>query len=60
LTLSFRNKQFSTLQMMAGDLNEQTDPELLDRCAHFFLENEQYDKAVDLLVKAQKVMTTTW
>jgi intraflagellar transport protein 140 len=54
LTLSFRNKQFSTLQMMAGDLNEQTDPELLDRCAHFFLENEQYDKAVDLLVKAQK------
>ncbi|XP_052768007.1 intraflagellar transport protein 140 homolog [Mya arenaria] len=49
LDLSFRTKQFGALQMISGDLDERADPELLKRCADFFLENGQYDKAVDLL-----------
>jgi intraflagellar transport protein 140 len=49
LDLSFRAKQFGALQMISGDLDERADPELLQRCADFFLENEQFDKAVDLL-----------
>ncbi|XP_053388212.1 LOW QUALITY PROTEIN: intraflagellar transport protein 140 homolog, partial [Mercenaria mercenaria] len=49
LDLSFRAKQFGALQMISGDLDERADPELLQRCADFFLENGQFDKAVDLL-----------
>ena len=55
LDLSFRAKQFGALQMISGDLDERADPELLQRCADFFLENGQYDKAVDLLGIGKKV-----
>ena len=41
--------------MISGDLDERADPELLQRCADFFLENGQYDKAVDLLGIGKKV-----
>jgi len=55
LDLAFRTKQFGALQMISGDLDERADPELLKRCADFFLENGQYDKAVDLLGIGKKV-----
>lgn len=58
LDLSFRAKQFGALQMISGDLDERADPELLQRCADFFLENGQYDKAVDLLAIGKKVRLT--
>ena len=41
--------------MISGDLDERADPELLQRCADFFLENGQFDKAVDLLGIGKKV-----
>lgn len=55
LELAFTTKQFGALQLISGDLDERADPELLQRCADFFLENEQYDKAVDLLAIGRKV-----
>ena len=55
LDLAFRAKQFGALQMISGDLDERADPELLQRCADFFLENGQFDKAVDLLGIGKKV-----
>ena len=41
--------------MISEDLDETTDPELLQRCADFFTENSQFDRAVDLLGAAKKV-----
>lgn len=55
LDLSFRAKQFGALQLISGELDERADPELLQRCGDFFLENGQYDKAVDLLAIGKKV-----
>lgn len=55
LDLSFKTKQYGALQLVSGDLDEKADPEVLQRCADFFIENEQYDKAVDLLAIAKKV-----
>ena len=54
--MCFRTQQFAALQVVAEDLDENTDPEMLNKCAAFFLEHEQYDKAVDLLVVGKKVI----
>ena len=40
--------------MISEDLDDKTDPELLQRCADFFIDNGQYDRAVDLLAVARK------
>ena len=49
-TLAFDTKQHNVLQYIATNFNEDTDPALLDKTAGFFLQHEQYDKAVDLYV----------
>lgn len=53
--LSFKARQFGALQLISGELDERADPELLKRCGDFFMENGQYDKAVDLLAIGKKV-----
>lgn len=55
LDLAFTTKQFGALQMISADLDEHADPALLQRCADFFLDNGQFDKAVDLLGLGKKV-----
>ena len=50
IELAFDTKQHNVLQYIASNFNEDTDPALLDRTAGFFLQHEQYDKAVDLYV----------
>lgn len=55
LELSFNSQQFDTLQDIAADLNKSSDPELVKECAEYFVNNEQYEKAVDLLAIANKV-----
>uniref|UniRef100_A0A674PQ19 Intraflagellar transport 140 n=1 Tax=Takifugu rubripes TaxID=31033 RepID=A0A674PQ19_TAKRU len=54
LELAFSTQQFSALQLIAEDLDENSDPALLARCSDFFITHSQYDKAVDLLVAARK------
>ncbi|XP_046855391.1 intraflagellar transport protein 140 homolog isoform X2 [Xenia sp. Carnegie-2017] len=54
LDLCFETEQFSTLQMVAGDLTENTDPEMLSRCSQFFMEHGQYDRAVEIAVLGKK------
>ncbi|KAJ1532231.1 hypothetical protein ONE63_000848 [Megalurothrips usitatus] len=49
LDLAFRTQQFDALQLIAVDLTSSSDPALIQKCARFFVENNQYDKAVDLL-----------
>ena len=55
LELAFSSRQFAALQTISQDLDERTDPELLQRCADFFIENGHFDRAVDLLAIASKV-----
>uniref|UniRef100_A0AAQ4QPL0 Intraflagellar transport 140 homolog (Chlamydomonas) n=1 Tax=Gasterosteus aculeatus aculeatus TaxID=481459 RepID=A0AAQ4QPL0_GASAC len=47
LEMAFATQQFSALQLIAEDLNEQSDPALLARCSDFFITHSQYDKAVE-------------
>lgn len=55
LDLAFKTQQFDTLQQIAADLDSESDPALIEKCAEYFVSNQQYDKAVDLLAIAQKV-----
>ncbi|KAF3704522.1 Intraflagellar transport protein 140 -like protein WD and tetratricopeptide repeats protein 2 [Channa argus] len=54
LELAFATQQFSALQLIAEDLDENSDPALLARCSDFFVTHSQYEKAVELLVAAKK------
>lgn len=56
LELAFATQQFVALQLIAEDLDEKSDPALLARCSDFFLEHSQYEKAVELLLAAKKVL----
>ena len=55
IDLAFKTEQFGALQMISEDLDENADPEVLRKCAEFFIDHEQFDKAVNLLVVAKKV-----
>ena len=50
-----RHQQFNALQMIALDLTSECDPALLSKCAAFFIENGQFDKAVDMFAISKKV-----
>ncbi|XP_076809284.1 intraflagellar transport protein 140 homolog [Clavelina lepadiformis] len=54
LEIAFESKQFGALELISQELDERTDPLLLERCADFFTEHAQHDKAVAMLVIAKK------
>ncbi|TRY69166.1 hypothetical protein TCAL_05644 [Tigriopus californicus] len=55
LDLAIQTNQHNTLQGITKHLSQHTDPLLLSKAANFFLENKQYDKAVDLFVVSHQV-----
>ena len=59
MDLAARTEQYGALDLMAQDLNKDSDPRVLERCAEFFSQNQQYDKAVELLAYAKKVRVTS-
>ncbi|CAB4055646.1 IFT140 [Lepeophtheirus salmonis] len=48
LDLAIETNQHNVLQYISSNLDESADPELLKRTANFFLQHEQFEKAVDL------------
>ncbi|KAG8433191.1 hypothetical protein GDO86_017467 [Hymenochirus boettgeri] len=54
LELAFSTEQFAALQQIAEELDENSDPALLARCSDFFIEHNQFEKAVELLLAAKK------
>ncbi|VDM13578.1 unnamed protein product [Wuchereria bancrofti] len=54
LDLAFRTEQFSALDLITNELNENSDPRILERAAEFFKNNQQYNKAVQLLAYSKK------
>ena len=55
LELAFEVRDFETLEQVSEGLNEQTDLQVLLRCAKFFLENLHFDRAVNLFAAAKHV-----
>lgn len=56
LDLAFKSNQYDILQQIATDLDADSDPALVQKCADYFVNNEQFDKAVDLLAVGKKVL----
>ncbi|XP_057670783.1 intraflagellar transport protein 140 homolog [Diorhabda carinulata] len=54
IDLAFQTKQYDILHDIASELNVNSDPALVQKCADYFIDNEQYDKAVDLLAIVKK------
>uniref|UniRef100_A0A0R3RN01 TPR_REGION domain-containing protein n=1 Tax=Elaeophora elaphi TaxID=1147741 RepID=A0A0R3RN01_9BILA len=54
LDLAFRTEQFSALDLITNELDENSDPRILERAAEFFKNNQQYTKAVQLLAYSKK------
>ncbi len=53
--LAFRANKYSELALITDGLTEKSDPLLIRKVADFFMENEQFDKAVDLLAVSKRV-----
>lgn len=56
--LAFKSGQISAVGQIAGELDENADPALIQRCAQYFISNGQYDRAVSLLITGRQVITT--
>lgn len=52
--MAFASKQPETLQIIAAELDHHSDPELIEKCADFFLESQQAQKAVQTLATAKQ------
>ena len=50
-----RHQKYHVLQDIALDLTAKHDPAVIQKVADYFVENEQYDKAIDLLAIGKRV-----
>lgn len=53
--MAFASQQPEVLQVIASDLNKDSDPELIDRCAEFFLQSDQNQKAAMLFANSRQL-----
>ena len=54
MDLAFKTQQYEALQIITMDVNADSDPALIQKCADYFVQNEQIEKAVDLLATGKK------
>lgn len=52
--MAFASEQPETLQVIAAELDAKSDPELVQRCAEFFISSQQPQKAANLLASAKQ------
>ncbi|XP_013113218.2 intraflagellar transport protein 140 homolog [Stomoxys calcitrans] len=55
LDMAFESEQPDILEIIASELTPSSDPELIDRCAEFFMGVEQHQKAAHLLAKTKQL-----
>ena len=48
-------QQFEAVELVSESLTSSSDPQLLDITASFFIENSQFDRAVNVLALAKRV-----
>jgi intraflagellar transport protein 140 len=56
LELCFNARLFDSLRKIADDLCADSDPEILAKCAEFFMQHNQHEKAVHLLSMSHQYM----
>ncbi|CEF68255.1 Intraflagellar transport protein 140 homolog [Strongyloides ratti] len=56
LDLAFQTEKFGVLELIANELNENSDPKVLVRAAEYYSVNQDDKKAVQLLAHAKKFM----
>lgn len=54
IEMAFASQQPETLQVIAAELDASSDPELIGRCADFFIQSQQAQKAANLLATAKQ------
>lgn len=59
LDLAFQVGQLSALDLITQDLNEDSDPRVLERAAEFYAKNQQYQMAVQFMAYAKKVFRSS-
>lgn len=52
--MAFASEQPETLQVIAAELDAKSDPELVQRCAEFFITSQQPQRAANLLASAKQ------
>ncbi|XP_065366029.1 intraflagellar transport protein 140 homolog [Calliphora vicina] len=55
LDMAFESEQPDILEIIASELTAESDPELIQRCAEFFMSVEQHQKAAFLLAKTKQL-----
>jgi intraflagellar transport protein 140 len=55
INLAFKANKYAELALITDGLTEKSDPNLIRKVADFFMDNQQFDKAVDLLAVSKKV-----
>uniref|UniRef100_A0A1X7VEQ4 Uncharacterized protein n=1 Tax=Amphimedon queenslandica TaxID=400682 RepID=A0A1X7VEQ4_AMPQE len=55
LELCFQYRQYEVLQQIAEELTESTNPETVRRVAEYFIQQEQFEKAVQMLLQSHKL-----
>ncbi|GBM15541.1 Intraflagellar transport protein 140 [Araneus ventricosus] len=54
IELAFQEGEYDLLQKIATELPPDADPQLLQRCAEFFIQRGKFDTAVNLYIMAKK------
>ncbi|CAH8293788.1 unnamed protein product, partial [Schistosoma intercalatum] len=58
IELAINNHQFDALQIIISSLNdEQLDSVMLKKCSEFFIQNNQFDRAVEILAAGKQVIS---
>ncbi|KAF8362936.1 che-11, partial [Pristionchus pacificus] len=55
LDVAYRTEQYNAMDMVTMELTPQSDKTTLERAGEFFLKNQNYEKAAELLAMAQKL-----
>lgn len=55
LDLAFKTKKYDTLETIVTDLDVNSDPALVIKCATYFVNNKHFEKAVGLLAVGKQV-----
>lgn len=56
MELAFATEQFTALDLIAKDLNESSEPRVLEKAAVFYANTQQYNQALKLLAYAKNVI----
>ncbi|OWA52147.1 Intraflagellar transport protein 140-like protein [Hypsibius exemplaris] len=54
--LAFEQGYYGNIETISEDIDENSDPVLVERCVEYFAEHNQVNRAVNLLIKAKRLL----